>query len=550
VRANYARYSSLSPIEQGTLADAEEDDACYDGGSQCWKNPRPPLFSSCQLVTLFMIVAVLTTLHSVRSRSSKNDNTEDLYYDGGFDEIGEPMEAQLPEEEWIEFYNSPERMPQLTSAGPWRVDTKVGGLHKFENVCVTNNIDAPKPPEMDTSSRGLLYFTKEKAMTKNSKRCVPCSKSQMNSRIEDRWDATSDSASDLAHNCGMTGLHAMFAKSVGDYNDCMADTDNHKTMIRARQNQSPLHVEHIHYFEEPTLLLQFDAHDREKSLFDMLMTYLPHWHKFRSDGDFPFQSVISHSVEGCLTHSRNWFCELTHQMGAFGYAKEVQWERKDSTLYCFKTLYYNQLEYQRDLKHKGLLTKDIMDDFRDELFRSFALPGPRDMGEVRKKDAKLGMKRPLNIALYANGEDGWKDLDKLVSSTQSMKKYQASVEFNLIDNFEDLTVAKQATAFNLADAVVMATGDHMANAIFSPDDSYFAEVGCSSQSLTSNGHFMALLLGTHRSVTKCADDHSPDEICVSCSSQSSFSMTGAAFRALIDDIMLLHEGKIKFQRPS
>jgi len=549
VRAAYARYSSLSPIEQGTAADAEDsDDACgYDGGIRQWKNPLSPLLSPCQLIAIFMVLGVLTTLHSVRSRSNKNAIIEDPYYEGGFEEVGGPLEAQLPQEEWTEFFSSPDRMPHFKSAGPWLVDEKIGGLHKFENVCVTNNIDAPKPPEMDTSSRGILYFTKDKVMRNNPKRCVPCSKKQMDSRMEDHWDATSDSDSDLGHRCGMKGLHAMFAHSVSDYNKCMADTENHKVMIRAKQNQSPSHVTNIHFFQEPTFLLQFDAHDRENSLFDMLMTYLPHWHKFRNGYEFPFENVISHSVQGCLTHSRSWFCELTHQMGAFGFAQELQWERKD-TLYCFKSLYYNQLGYQRELNHEGLLTKDIMDDFRDEVFRNMGLPSPRDLSEVRSKDAKLGMKRPLNIALYANG--AWDGLDKLVSTTKSMKKYKASIEFNLIDNFDDLTIAEQANAFNLADALVMATGDHTANAIFTPDDSYFAEVGCHSESLIGNKKFMSLILGTQRSVTKCTGGDSEDEICVSCNGKSNFSMTGAAFRALLDDIMKQHEDKVQFQRDS
>jgi len=532
-------YSSLSPIEQGTAADAEDADACYDGRSLRWTNSLSPFFSSCQFMVLFMVLAASATLHSVRSRSK---NTEDPYYsDGGFDDIGEPREAQLPDEEWIEFYSSPERMPAMKSAGPWPVDPKVGGLYKFENVCVTNNIDAPKPPELDTSSRGLLYFTNT---VKDQKRCVPCSKSQMNSRVEDKWNAAT---SDSAHICGMKGLHAMMAKSVGDYNDCMENSDNHKLMIRARQNQSPSHVSSVHFFEDPTFLLAFDAHDREKSLFDMLLTYLPHWHKFKSEG-FPFNSVISHSVQGCLTHSKSWLCEVLHQTEALGYAQELQWERKDSTLYCFKSLYYNQLEYQRDLKHEGLVTKTIMDDFRDELFRNLALPGPRDMSDVWKKDAKLAMKRPINIALYANGKNVWKDLDKLVGNARSRKDYH-NLEFNVINNFDDLTVAEQATAFNLADAVVSSTGDHMANAIFSPDNTFFAEAGCSHQSLTSNSHFMALLLGTHKSVVKCAEGQSADEICALCSGDGSFSMTEKHFRSLLDDIMKHHKDKVSFSAP-
>jgi hypothetical protein len=201
------------------------------------------------------------------------------------------------------------------------------------------------------------------------------------------------------------------------------------------------------------------------------------------------------------------------------------------------------------MKHEGLVTKNIMDDFRDELFRSMALPSPRDMSEVRKKDARLGMKRPLNIALYANGENGWKGLDKLVISARTMKKYR--VVFNLIADFDQMNVAEQANAFNMADAVIMAAGEHMANALFSPDETFFAIVGagCSSsqKSLTSNDQFMALLLGTHQTVENCSKG---DEICVSCSAEGGFSMTSGAFRALLDVVMMRHEKQVTFERDS
>ena len=551
-----AAYSGLTPIEQGNW---EEDDTyndnntsycCTTATAQSWKATILSLLSPCQLIVMFMVVAVLSSLHAVRSKSNTiidEPSFGEFYENEGSDEIGEPFEASLPEQDLLEFYNSPDRMPIITSSGPYRVDPKIGGLHKFKNVCLTHNIDAPKAPELDTSSRGLLYFSQN---NKSPTRCVPCSKKAMSSRVEDRWDAKSESDKELGHTCGMTGLHKMYAKSIGDYNRCMADTDNHKTMIRSRQNQSPSHVKQVRYFAEPTFLLQFNAHDREKSLFDMLMTYLPHWHKFKSDGgSFPFQTVISHSVDGCLTHSKNWFCELTHQMTAFGWANEIPWEKKDSTMYCFQSLYYNQLEYQRELKHEGLVTKQIMDEFRNELFKNMALSSPRDMSPVWKKDSKIGMKRPLNIAFYANGED-WKGLDKLVSKTGSMKTYH-DIEFNLIQDFDELGVAEQANVFNGADAIVMASGEHFANAIFSPDDTDFFEVGCNSKSLTGNAHFMALILGTHQSVSKCAEGSSDDERCVSCwETDSSFDMTIEAFQALLDDIVKRHEQKISFQRDS
>ena len=530
-------YSSLSPsslsLEPGSALDSLDEDGVYPR-AQGWKNPLS--ISSSQLTVLFIVLATLTltTRHSIISSRYKSNNMAPI--DEGSEEIStEPMEAHF-HEDWVELYNSPDRMPDnMKSSGPFHVDPKnLGGLHMFENVCVTNNIDAPKPPESDTSMRGLIYFTNKE---QSPKRCVPCSKSQMREeqRKGDGWNK-----------CGMSGLHAMYAKSVTDYNRCMKDTENHKSIIRSKQNQSPSNVKKIHYFQEPTFLLQFDGHDREKSLFDMLLTYLPYWDSFRKDSSFPFDSVISHSVEHCLTHSKNWLCEILHQMGALGYSRQLPWERDDNTLYCFKSMYYNQLGYQRNLEHDGL-SKEVMDAFRDELFKNLALPGPRDMSEIYKKDAKLGLKRPINIALY-DGKTVWKDLYKLVTNVQSMKKYH-NIQFNYIDDL-DGPVAEQATAFNLADAVVMVSGDHLANAIFAVDGTSFVEVGCSSQSLIGNSYFMALLSGTHQSVTGCSESQAEDEVCVTCTTKSSFTMTEKHFQSLIDDIMKRHEDKISFQRDS
>ena len=363
------------------------------------------------------------------------------------------------------------------------------------------------------------------------RRCVPCSKSQIGVRWAD------DFSNNFIHPCGFKGLHAMFAKSVKDYNNCMADSANHKLIIAARQNQSPSFVKQVHFHEEPPFLLQFDSHNREKSMFDMNFTYLLHWHKFKNDDhSFLFDSVISHSVQGCLTpSSNNWLCQVLHPMNGFGQAQKLPWG-KESTLYCYKTLYYNQLGYQHDLKHKGLIDKWTMNEFRDELFMELGLPVPRDASSIRMAEAKLGMNRPIKITLFAEGKNVWKDLNALVNNAQQMKKYH-NVSFDVIENLNNLAVAKQAYAFNLADAIVMATGDHMANAIFSPDDTYFVEVGCSSQLLTGNSHFMELILGTHRSVTKCIDGQSADNICISCPSDDSFTMADKSFFALIDDVV-------------
>ena len=121
-----------------------------------------------------------------------------------------------------------------------------------------------------------------------------------------------------------------------------------------------------------------------------------------------------------------------------------------------------------DLKHEGLIDKWTMNEFRDELFMELGLPVPRDASSTRTAEAKLGMNRPIKITLFAEWKNVWKDLNALVNNAQQMKKYH-NVLLDVIENMNNLAVAKQAYAFNSADAIVLATGDHMANAIFSPD---------------------------------------------------------------------------------
>jgi hypothetical protein len=349
----------------------------------------------------------------------------------------------------------------------------------------------------------------------------------------------------------MKGLHEMYASSVPDWNNCIQNKDNHALMIRTKQSQSPSHVTNVHFFDRPTYLLQFTANDRESSLFDTLFSYLPHWHTFRTTS-YPFDGILSHSVEGCLSHSRNWLCEILHHMTAFGIAQEILWEQSPDTLYCFRSLYVSEMGYHRSLEG-GAVTKSLLDEFRDELFRSMALPRPRDMSEMRKKDAELGMTRPFKIAFFANAYHStnvWNGMEELVIQARGMTKYHG-VEFIAIESLEDLTVAEQARAFNLADAVVMATGEHMANAIFVTDDTAFVELGCESFSSIDNKHFMGFVLGSHKSVKDC--DNGNEEVCIKCVRDemgSTFSITEEAFFSIVDELVKSHQEKIAFMRDS
>ncbi len=503
--------------------------------------------------------------------SKPNPDSKDVTY-GEFHEetVGAPMEHHANKYNNILFYDSPNKMKRMVSKGPKPYDARVGGgLHLFEDVCLTNNVEQLRYRPQDTALRGLIYFTGE--YDDNPRRCVPCS----NVEPLGEWDADEQhSPSDagvVGHRCGMPGLHAMFASSVGDWADCIAEEGNAKLMEERHQTQAPLNVTTIHFFQKPTFLLQFNAMDMEKSLFDMLLTYLPHWQTFmegsvEDDKDgFPFDGVISHSLEGCLSHSHNWFCEVLHQMSAFGHAKEIPWENDESTLYCYTELFYNQVGYQRDLDNEGV-TKETFLEFRELLFRKFGLLR-RPTLEDRLADAETEKMYPeaertktvdedvdeadggdnTKIIFYDNklGDDTvWNEMESLISKARGLEKYQRIKFVTVTQNFADMTVAQQAKKFNEADAIIMAHGKHMANAIFSVDGTSFIEVGCKVESLIGNPRFMDLIGGKYFAVERCSNkktkEGSSANLCVICKEEGGdgdFTMTPEAFEQLIDAVV-------------
>lgn len=466
-----------------------------------------------------------------------NSKSTITYGDDHMEVVGEAKEAHVHEFNKILFYDSPSMMEQLHSKGPVQLVDGVGGLHLYENVCLTNNVDRRGVQDL----RGLIYFNDK---VKGDKRCVPCE------------DATEAKDKAVNHDCGMTGLNTMYASSVEDWTECVAQADNLQLMHDFKQTQAPLSVNSIHFFKESTFLLQFNALDMETSLFDMLMTYLPHWDRFRDKWDFPFDAVISHSLQGCLSHSHNWFCEVLHQMNAFGPAKEIPWEPDDKTLYCFKELIYNEVGYQRNLDRGDLVNRETLGEFREILFRKFALPRRRT-AEDRKEEAEAiaeltdaqkkreGIDTDTSssqskIIFYDNKlsqQTKWNEMESLISKARSLEKYQ-NIKFVTVDDFSRLTVAQQARTFNEADAVIMVHGEHMANAIFAVDGTTFVEVGCEFKSLIGNPNFMNLMDGTYKSIEKCKGDD--DSVCVVCQGDSEdveFTMTPAVFEKMIDDVV-------------
>lgn len=500
--------------------------------------------------------------------------------------VGAPLEHHVHEYNKIRFFDSPDKMKPMISKGPALFDTNMGGLHVFENVCLTNNADAIRNrSHPDTTLRGLIYFTNDKTMMNNPRRCVPCSVNYDAPFLT--WgEEEEEASSQVNHQCGMSGLHAMYASSVDDWSKCILQDENTNLMEEFGQTQEPTDVSTVHFFQEPTFLLQFNALDKVHSLFDMLLSYLPHWEKFMigddADGDdagFPFDSVISHSLKGCLSHSRDWFCEVLHQMYAFGEAKEIPWESDEHTLYCYKELFYNEVGYyQRNLDQvadgsgsaSSLVTKEMFGNFREMLFRKFGLPRRRTV-ELRAEEAEFEKAHESGSGTKTtSGGDGddegdnsaaigsnpkiifydnklsehavWSEMESLISNVRELEKYQNVKFVTVNEDFSDLTVAQQARKFNEADAVIMAHGQQMANAIFAIDGTYFVEVGCKVDSLIGNPSFMELFDGKYRAVERCSDKNAAgkgDNICVVCNDEETdiFTMNPAAFERLIDDVV-------------
>ena len=478
---------------------------------------------------------------SLQEISPKDNSKSGITYgEDHMEVVGAPKESHVHEFNKILFYDSPSKMQELHSKGPIQLNDEIGGLHLYENVCLTNNVDRRGVQDL----RGLIYFDKK---VKGDKRCVPCENaSNANDKV-------------VNHDCGMTGLNTMYASSVNDWGQCLAQKDNLQLMQDFKQTQAPLQVNSIHMFKEATFLLQFNAIDMEISLFDMLMTYLPHWDQYRGgETEFPFDAVISHSLQGCLSHSHNWFCEVLHQMNAFGPAKEIPWEPDENTLYCFEELIYNEVGFQRNLDQGNLVNRDILGEFREMLFRKFALPRRRTVEDRKEEEEALAGMTPAEkskegievtssnikskIIFYDNKlsqQTRWNEMESLITKARSLEKYQ-HIKFVTVDDFSTLTVAQQARTFNEADAIIMVHGEHMANAIFAIDGATFVEVGCKVKSLIGNPHFMELIDGTYKSIEKCNSDKEDDEACVVCEGDSEgadFTMTPAVFEKMIDSVV-------------
>ncbi|KAL7482708.1 hypothetical protein ACHAW6_008371 [Cyclotella cf. meneghiniana] len=401
----------------------------------------------------------------------------------------------------MKVYNNIEDFPNIESSGPNRING-IGGLMEFNNVCLTKHISG-------TELEGVIHFNPDHVdLLENRERCK--------------------------HRSSPLNHHIMFATNVSDYSYCM-------DQLKSNEYQHiPSHVDVVHFYEEPVISLNFNLNIGH-SLFDYLLIYLPHWHIYRREENFPFSGVISHVMHNCLDDANKfWFCEILRAITAFGeHAQQLRPEPNNTTLYCYKSLYLIHIAMWQRM-YTSFLTEQVFDDFRDVLNEEFNLTRKRDYYSVHSTAHKL--KRLLLYSHAPSGRRVWLDMNEQVDKYKHHPKYQDKVYFQIVDDFGSFSTAEQASLFNSADAILMSHGAQMANSIFAVDGLLFVEMGCQVPVFLGEPAYVALLRGRYTNVTKCESDNH-DLMCLVCEGDakyddySNFTMTDVSFQTILDYII-------------
>eukprot|EP00804_Cyclotella_cryptica_P005277 CCRYP_015782-RA/>CCRYP_015782-RA protein AED:0.11 eAED:0.11 QI:658/1/1/1/0.5/0.2/5/1652/486 len=398
-------------------------------------------------------------------------------------------------------YNNIHDVPSMKSSGPVKVNG-IGGLMEFNDVCLTKHISG-------SELEGVIHF------------------------IPDHNDVI-DNKERCKHRSSPLNHHDMFAVNVSDYSYCMDQ------LKLSEYQHIPSHVETVHLYEEPVISLNFNLNIGH-SLFDYLLIYLPHWHIYREQENFPFGGVISHVMNDCLLDTNTfWFCEILRTINAFGEkAQQLQPEPNNTTLYCYKSLYRIHIAMWQRMYTK-FLTERVFDDFRDLLNQKFNLDRKRDYFSIQTSRNEI--KRLLLYSHAPSGRRVWLDMNDKVEKYKHHPKYEEKVDFHIVDDFGSFSAAEQASLFNSADAIMMSHGAQMANSIFAVDGVLFVEMGCQVPVFLGEPAYMALLRGQYRNVTKCESENH-DLMCLVCEGDTNyddynnFTMTDVGFQTMLDYVI-------------
>jgi hypothetical protein len=248
----------------------------------------------------------------------------------------------------------------------------------------------------------------------------------------------------------------MFAANVSDWSDCLRGPefkDFEQKWWNGQWPFVPTSPEAVHFYRDPVILLKFFSRNIGHSLFDHLLTYLPHWYAFRSQNKFPFKAVIDHSMQGdCLTNNSGWYCQLLRAMDAFG---GVPVYNTDSTvLNCYEKVLTVHLALPRThgWGAEFMPNKTGFDEFRGILFNKLELPRPI---YYLHNTTKAPIRKVLFYAHEPSGRRVWTNMNDLISNARAQSKYSKFFEFSTVYDFGSLTIKEQAQLFNTHDVMVM-----------------------------------------------------------------------------------------------
>ena len=411
------------------------------------------------------------------------------------------------------IYHDLQDVPHFISSGPHDVNPGIPGMYEFHNVCLTRHFE-------DESLLGLVYFVppSDANVHNNPSRCVPCELFLFHG-----WDDIGEGEHLVRHKCGFHNVHAMYATDVSDWSACMKDKKNGKFFRRwwGEDHFLPSSVDEVHLYKEPMIALSHNMNIGH-SLFDHLLTYVPHWFTFRHQNKFPFSAVASLTIDQCLNDSKShWYCELLRAMDAFGGAHEVSVlpKKGSTTLNCYEKLYIVHLALPRinDYEAETMPSKEVFDEFRQVLFEEFELPRDKAFRYSQRERRALSHILPKKVLFYAHEPSGrrvWSNMNDLLSNVKRQSRYK-EWEFDTVYDFGALSIQEQAHLFNVYDVMIMVHGAQMANSIFAVDGTLFVEVGCDIPEFLGKETFLSLIGGRYAKVESC-DNSDPNSICVEC----------------------------------
>jgi hypothetical protein len=342
------------------------------------------------------------------------------------------------------------------------------------------------------------------------------------------WHEEEEDEHIKGHTCGYHNLHALYARNVSDWIGCNFATRTQENFFTQWWWGNDPFTE-VHFYKVPAIALSHNMNIGH-SLWDHMLTYLPHWFMFRAQNNFPFDAVASFSIENCLSdNTTQWYCELLRAIDAFDGAAELNLKPRENAkvkvLNCFERIFTTHLALPRmnDFQAHIMPSKQVFYEFRRVIFDKFELPrGINYLQQVIQHDGSSTVSRQTAAAtskrllLYAHEPSGrrvWTNMRQLVANAQRKSRY-TTWKFTTVHDFGVLSLRQQARLFNQHDVLIMVHGAQMANSIFTVDGTVFIEIGCDIPPFLGEETYLSLIGGRYGKVVGCEEDG--NEICLKC----------------------------------